>query len=160
MIRKTKATAAKSALPTTPDPLQQAAPTNDAPPPIPRYVSPWNTTDAASQEPAVETPFNDESSAVDPVSDDAPTLPEPSDSASLPPPVVTRSGRRVRPNRFIYNDAHIHATTAYLETFSPNDPISEGANLLQPDLEAHEEPTRYWLKTCLPTQLLLPILIP
>jgi hypothetical protein len=122
------------------DPMQRSisAPL-DSLPPIPQFVHRWDQTslsddttltEAASVQPSV---VPTDVSTVDEGFTFVP--PVPGDETT---PVVTRTGRRVIPNRFIYNDDMIHANTAYLDTFSTLSTDGHIQELLQPP--SGEEP--------------------
>jgi hypothetical protein len=120
--------------------------------PAPRFVVPWDSTIVpTSSEGAAFVPNPSEGAAtssegVAPPDTDflQPVSPTPSPDTPLPAPLPhrpsepthTRSGRRVTPNRFYFNDSH--ANTAYLETFSPG--VANPPSLLQPDCEHAAEP--------------------
>ena len=63
---------------------------------------------------------------------------EPSVINSTDAPTVTRSGRQVTKNPRYFNA--MHANSAYLDTFSPDESVSEGASLLQLGHDSSQEP--------------------
>jgi hypothetical protein len=132
--------------PTTnvPLPASTAAPFT----PAPRFVTPWEYNEIpASSEGAAVVPDSSEGDAVD--SSEGAVIIETTASPDLPIPLplphrptgptYTRSGRRVTPNRFYFNNSH--ANTAYLDTFSPGVTSADNpTSLLQPDCENVTEP--------------------
>lgn len=116
----------------TTDPMQRTSMTSGSEmPPIPQFIHQWDqpswdheeiTMTDTSAPPSVHGGADDEASlAQQPVVH----VPVP---VVRPTPVVTRTGRMVVPNRFIFNDDMVHANTAHLNTFS----------LLSTDISTHE----------------------
>ena len=109
------------------DPMQRSISTsvNDTPN-IPQFIHQWD-------QPTMDEEITmSDSTSIHPSTDEDTVNTEPDiETVATPsqrPPVITRTGRRIVPNRFIYNDDMIHANTAHLDTFS----------FMSTDLSIHE----------------------
>eukprot|EP00980_Cylindrotheca_fusiformis_P020590 scaffold7642_cov88-Cylindrotheca_fusiformis.AAC.1 len=126
----------------------------ESPPPVPpvapapRFVVPWEAEAPGEDDSSVTT--SNRQGSITTETTDTPTLELPENinvplplphrpPGHTPPSVTTRSGRRVTPNRFYFNESH--ANTAYLDTFSPE---HQGEtckhSILQPDCSRTAEP--------------------
>jgi hypothetical protein len=98
---------------------------HNAPPPLPRFVTPWDFNDSIPCDPSGDNTHVQQDSQ----SSYSPSEPsfsvdqsEPSIINSTDTPTVTRSGRQVTKNPRYFNE--MHANSAYLDTFSPDESVS------------------------------------
>jgi len=103
---------------------------NNAPPPLPRFITPSDFNDSIPHISSTQLPIEQDSQSHS-CSEPAFSVDksEPSIINSTDAPIVTRSGHQVTKNPRYFND--MHANSAYLDTFFPDEAVSEGASLLQ-----------------------------
>jgi hypothetical protein len=134
-------TSNKNISPTLSEALDDSPP---AVPPPPRFVVPWDAEipdQVDTENSAPDEQVNDQVEVPTVPLVVEPTIPElPSDPIyeQASSATTTRSGRRVTPNRFIYNEQHAHA--AYTDTFTSPDLKDNDFPLLQPDIGEQIEP--------------------